>query len=390
MHPEYSDFKIDDSEIEQSLLNIDERVRTSTFAWKAQFSPQFIEALLSKYAPENCVAYDPFSGSGTVLHECARFGFGAIGTELNPAAYFMAKANELSNIDKPTRNQCLQSVEERICACVSKVNIQEHTKELFTDANELESSILSLLVVLCDFYNNEYSSELIMSKWQSLKETLLDLPFSEAPITAINCDARCVPEISSNSASIVITSPPYINVMNYHQQYRRSVEALGFNVLSFAKSEFGSNRANRANRFYTVVQYCIDMALSIKETSRIAKPGARLIYVVGKESTVLKTAFSNSEIIYRIFTEVFDFEPLLHQQRVFKNRYGKMIYEDILHFKNGEGCVKDEATIESLAKMIAVDMLREGLSQAIENELPESTLQLIAKAIEKTPDLQRS
>lgn len=39
---------------------------------------------------------------------------------------------------------------------------------------------------------------------------------------------------NSQLATLLITSPPYINVFNYHQKYRRSVEALGYDVLAIA------------------------------------------------------------------------------------------------------------------------------------------------------------
>ena len=45
-------------------------------------------------------------------------------------------------------------------------------------------------------------------------------------------------------------------------------------------------------------------------------------------------SFCNSELIYRIGTEVLGFDFILRQERAFKNRYGQIIYEDILHFSN--------------------------------------------------------
>lgn len=59
-----------------------------------------------------------------------------------------------------------------------------------------------------------------------------------------------------------------------------------------------------------------------------------MIYVVGRESSVLGYSFCNSELIYNIGKEIFDLKLLLRQERVFKNRYGQMIYEDIIHFEN--------------------------------------------------------
>ena len=69
----------------------------------------------------------------------------------------------------------------------------------------------------------------------------------------------CVNNINNDSIDFVITSPPYINVFNYHQNYRKSVEATGFNVLEVARSEIGSNRKFRSNRFLTVIQYALDI-----------------------------------------------------------------------------------------------------------------------------------
>lgn len=126
---------------------------------------------------------------------------------------------------------------------------------------------------------------------------------------------------NSQLATLLITSPPYINVFNYHQKYRRSVEALGYDVLAIAKNEFGSNRKNRGNRLLTVIQYCIDMALSFKEVIRTCRDGARMIYVVGRESNVLGYSFCNSRLIFEIATQIFEIPFLLRQERVFKNRF---------------------------------------------------------------------
>lgn len=68
---------IDRSEIEQSKLNIDIKTRSNLFAWNGQFSPQFIETLLSKYAADGFFAVDPFLGSVTTLYESARKGLSA-------------------------------------------------------------------------------------------------------------------------------------------------------------------------------------------------------------------------------------------------------------------------------------------------------------------------
>ena len=124
------------------------------------------------------------------------------------------------------------------------------------------------------------------------------------------------------------------------------------------RSEIGANRKHRGNRLYTVIQYCIDIALSLKEANRVCKNNARMIYVVGRESTVLGYTFCNSELVYNLGTQIFGFDFDIRQERVFKNRYGQMIYEDILHFVNNENHDISDEEIISQARGIAIEMLK--------------------------------
>ena len=80
---DFDEIPINREEISQSKLNIENKTRSNLFNWNGQFSPQFIEALLNKYAKDGMVIVDPFLGSGTVLAESARKGLEAYGTELN-------------------------------------------------------------------------------------------------------------------------------------------------------------------------------------------------------------------------------------------------------------------------------------------------------------------
>ena len=157
---------------------------------------------------------------------------------------------------------------------------------------------------------------------------------------------------------MVLTSPPYINVHNYHQQFRRSVEALGWDVLSIARSEIGSNRQNRGNRFLTVIQYSLDMALVLRELARVAKADVRFILVVGRESLVRGGRFFNGELVAEIAVRCVGLKMELRQERVFQNRYGVDIYEDILHFRSTKE-VPDQGFALATARHIAARALCE-------------------------------
>lgn len=364
----FNEIPIDRNEISQDELNIAEKKRSNLFAWNGQFSPQFIETLLSKYAEKDFFVVDPFLGSGTVLVECARKKMRAYGTELNVSAYSMAKIYELCNLLPQKRSLLLKETNQVIKNTINSTNsFGTLLKKNSTTKNTELKTILSLLVVLLDIYNNEISNDLVKNKFESLCKIIKDLPFTESQIRAENGDARNL-NLEDECADLLLTSPPYINVFNYHQKYRASVEALGVNVLSLAKSEFGSNRKHRSNRLFTVIQYCVDIALSIKEASRVLKNKSRLIYVVGRESSVLGYSFCNSELVYNLATSIFGLKCMLRQERVFRNRYGQMIYEDILHFENNKNNALPDEKIVAQAQLTAVNMLKTKLKQDNKNK----------------------
>ena len=299
----------------------------------------------------------------------------------------MAKIYELANKTITERTAIVSNIDSLLtevtdtCAILPIIT---NSIQLMHDTPVAD--VLSTLVVLLDLFNNELSIALMQKKWELLKRIILEVPVSDKEIKVDMGDARQL-NLTANTATLLITSPPYINVFNYHQKYRRSVEALGYDVLAIAKNEFGSNRKNRGNRLLTVIQYCIDMSLSLKEAVRVCQPNSRMIYVVGRESNVLGYSFCNSELIYNIATEIFELPFLLRQERVFKNRFGQMIFEDILHFENDKkNLLLDDEVIIERARSIATRMLKEKADM-----MPESkNIEFIFEAIEKAEKVNKS
>jgi DNA modification methylase len=376
-------------EVNQSLLNIADKKRSNLFAWNGQFSPQFVETLLDNFAIKGFTVADPFVGSGTVLHECARRGLSAKGVELNPSAYYMAKLYEFCNTAHDERNQIVRQINDIInSACVTNFPLKKICSEIESNDNVQVKNTLALIIILLDLFNNDFSVDLLTRKWCKIIEIISILPETPNEITAYLGDARSFP-IASDTVDLIITSPPYINVFNYHQKYRRSVEVLGYDVLKIARKEIGSNRKNRGNRLLTVIQYCVDMALAIREMVRICKRDSRIILVVGRESNVLSTSFCNSQLIYDIAHEIFDLPLILKQQRVFKNRYGQDIYEDILHFHNNdiEKKVKSLKNIREQAQQIALNALRFTVQT---EQISDELLPYFSSAIEKAEHIFES
>ncbi len=344
----YDEIPVDTSEIPQYRLNIENKKMSNPLPWKGQFSPELVQALLKRYSEPDMVVLDPFLGSGTVLLEAGRAGIAAYGTEINPAAVILARTYHYINIHREERKSILDNVEEALndafpivsligglSPSVSEDIVKEALVRLEREIHEpLEKILMQTLITLVDFYKSGISTEKVFREWNRLSKFILSLPFSMQRIEACHSDARNIP-LPGSSVNLVITSPPYINVHNYHQQYRASMESLQWNLLEVAKSEIGSNRKFRGNRFFTVVQFCLDIAQTISELHRVCTGDARIIFVMGRESNVRGTKIYNGEIVSEIADRVFGCRLVLRQERVFTNRFGRQIYEDILHFSPG-------------------------------------------------------
>ena len=113
-----------------------------------------------------------------------------------------------------------------------------------------------------------------------------------------------------------------------------------------------------------MIQYCLDMAGAMREAARVCREGARMIYVVGRESRIMGVPFCNSELIYDIGAEILGFNFEMRQERYFMNRFGQVIYEDILHFRNRKHGLMSDEDIAEYSRDIAVKMLAGKLKNA--------------------------
>lgn len=376
--------EIDKQEISQELLNINEKQKSNNFTWKGQFSPQFVTTILDVYAKKGDRVLDPFSGSGTVIAECILKKLNCTGVELNPAAYYMSAFYEIANLEIKQRNILFDNVGERV-KFVKDIKSLEKQLQYNSNYTDMEKNIFDLFVVLLDVSKYDVDNNRISRIWNNIVTLANSIPITDGKIKAIRGDIR-TSNIAENSIDLVFTSPPYLNVFNYHQNYRKSVELLGFDVLKIAKTEFGSNRKNRGNRYLTIIQYFIDMALTISKLSEFTKDRGRFIFVIGRTSKVLGIDFSNTDIIYRICKEIFGIPLCLRQERHYKNRFGQIIFEDILHFKNNKNSLSDDLIIEK-SKEIAKDYLERYYDACSVNF---KNMNLLKHAIEKIEKVEVS
>lgn len=334
--------------LSQERLDVVRKTRSNIFDWRGQFTPDFIEYLLCEFAKPGDVIADPFSGSGTVLLEATKLGNDCYGFEINPSAYFMSKFYEYSNYTKEGRDQLMaqlrdifgigiRDMQNCLKVYVEHPEYREAYKDLLDFAkycknitpNNLLPFIINVLF-LCERDKKLCLRDSLIKNFNALKAQLYNLPYSHNYISANWADARSINKTCNENVNLIITSPPYINVFNYHQNYRGIIECFDFDLLQVANSEIGSNRKNRQNRFKTVIQYAIDMGHVLQSCKQALVDNGIMIWVVGRTSNVRKVPFSNSSIVKDLIQKINGLELEDVYYRKFGNRYGEEIIEDIL------------------------------------------------------------
>ncbi|MCH9662411.1 MAG: hypothetical protein K0U66_01980 [Gammaproteobacteria bacterium] len=325
--------------LEQEKLDIKNKTRASILPWKGQFSPQLVEHLLDRYCPRHANVLDAFCGSGTVLYECANRDFAAAGIDINPAAIMLAKTSIVCSQNHSDRKYLAHKC-ELFAASVIKhaadqqsINCREAV-DVFGASNhtQIESTVLKSLLMLA-FKNARFAGRnTFVRSLNQITRSLEQVPYSKAKLAVEMGDSRQTP-FADNAFDYAVTSPPYINVTNYHQNYRPIIEALGFMPLSSAQAEIGANRKFRQNRFLTVVQYCMDMAMFLSEMARVLKRNGLITLVVGRVCSVQGVQFKNAELVADIAVDKLGGELADTQVRKFRNRYGELIYEEVLTIK---------------------------------------------------------
>lgn len=305
-------------------------------------------------------------GSGTTLIECGLLGTSALGTDINPAAVYGARTGEFMNRPHEERPRLLSRLCDRLREAArtdqgGAFGIADIVAGVRRDLSRLEMTALanSLMLALGPD-GKDTTAEVLFAAFQRYREICLALPWSSHSLSATEADARALP-LGSESTPLVVTSPPYVNVFNYHQHFRRAAEMLGHKPLDAARSEIGSNRKHRGNRFLTVVQYCLDMTDAFREIRRVMKPSGTVVVVVGRESNVRGCRFENGRALFCL-AAVSGLALETRMERVFTSRYGTRVYEDILVLKVTE----PRPWPESAARMVARIQLEKALSIAQE------------------------
>lgn len=223
------------------------------YKFTAGFSYKFVDIILEDYVGKNTIVYEPFAGCGTTLVECQKMGFHSVGNESQGLMCDIINAKLNWDIDGKICREYIDSILEKTLA-QSGLDLSAEYNDLLCglyDADTLRNLYLirDTIRLLGDskyelFLNLALSQTLhkaalhpiavpyisrskrlvnsgdATGKFRSIAlHMLADLemvPHRERMAEVYKADSRYMnPRIESNSCDLCITSPPYLNNLDY-------------------------------------------------------------------------------------------------------------------------------------------------------------------------------
>jgi len=322
---------------------------THTFhSYPARFIPQIPLTFIKLFTEEKETVLDPMCGCGTTLVEAFLNNRNSIGIDFNPLAALITKVkttlidendfryfNRKLAVMKRYLDLDYRRVDERINnlpnrkiskifnrVVISKLEAiretllevkEEGHKDLFDFGRVALSSTIWSLV---ENVNGIGVDTLFLKKVKSMQKELNIMAkiVKNVPEVKVICgDARKL-EVETNSIDLIVTSPPYVNALDYYRAHMYNMLWLGMDFDLFRKHEIGGHSHFIINRFRLLSEYLGDMLRSMIEMNRVLKENKLCVIVVGNSS--LEYELIESHKFFAEMGEKIGFKPI---KTIFRN-----------------------------------------------------------------------
>ena len=337
----------------------------------ARMAPSIIQRRL-KSGKSMCVV-DPMAGSGTTIVAARLYGHRALGFDTDPLALLIAKASSsdinpghlrrlaIHVLEDAQRRYRLLTTGTAYPKCADE-ETRAFIRFWFDEVNRRQLTALSASITSVHDTNDRAVLWCALSRMIITKEAGVSLamdvshsrphkvyrmapvkPFDKflsaidqilrasqfaseqsLPLAAVRRgDARKIP-LRAGSADLVITSPPYLNAIDYLRGHKLSLVWLGYqvgNLRELRSTNIGSERFNPSSgaapycqmaeklvpnfeKLPTrsqsmLIQYFFDMDCVLAEIGRILKTSGQAVIVVGN-STIRGIFINNSKMLTRL------------------------------------------------------------------------------------------
>jgi len=256
---------------------------THTFhPYPARFIPQIPSTFIKLFTEKGDTVFDPMCGCGTTLVEALLHNRNAIGNDLNPLAALISKVKTTLISEEEFRY-----FNEKLSPAVGMEGILKFLWELKEEGQQKLYDFGRVALSASIWSGKARNIETVFRrKVLSMQREMLAMAkaIKLVPEVRILCqDARKL-EVQSSSVDLIITSPPYVNALDYHRMHKESMLWLDMDFSTFKKNEIGKHSRFSGNRFRLLSCYLGDMLRCMIEMNRVLKEGKFCVIVIGDSS----------------------------------------------------------------------------------------------------------
>ncbi len=314
MHTQAALYEEIDLELSWSEAELPERERTKhvhrLHPYLGKYVPQLVEVFLQRYGRPGGLVWDPFAGSGTTLVEANAFGAPAAGCDISAFNCLLAAvktgvyeqelllADAGSVLEDGTHDPPPKVVSPYLRSWFAPQALAEllafrHriTGTAYPDLWRVVLSRAARSARLTRHFDLDFPSEPVRKEYFCHKHRRTCRPVEEAgkflrryvrdavsrvlafeavrhstEVTVVHGDARVLDP--PGPVDLVVTSPPYPGLIDYHEQHVYAFELLGLERRD--EEEIGRGAAG----------YCEALAEILGRARRVLSPGGRVVVVV--------------------------------------------------------------------------------------------------------------
>ncbi len=291
-------------------------------SYPARFIPQIPKTFIKLFTKKGDTVLDPFMGGGTTLVEALLNKRNGIGIDFNPLAHLIANLKtdllDSFNFENIKYNIETQEVSMNEINQLKDKLPKRKEKEYFHDdllkriVQIRKSSKLFSNPIICRLLDVSLSSAIFslidqngrkkeIVKWSAdrfyklfLKNIRLfakelihlknKVGNDKSKIEVIKGDSRKLNYIENKSVDLIVTSPPYVNALDYYRIHQYNMAVLDLDIKLFKDNEIGGHSHFINNRFRLLSEYLGDMGRTIIEMNRVLKRNKICVIVVGNSS----------------------------------------------------------------------------------------------------------
>ncbi len=359
-------------------------------SYPARFIPQIPRAFISLFTEEGATVLDPFCGCGTTLVESSLLNRHALGNDLNPLATLLTKVKTtpLSDVQLDKAKVLIATIKKRIeknnlteadlpmlpnrnlSALFSKEMLKELQviKKVIDEVQKEDSNLHNYLLIalsatiraIIESENGDNIAGIFERKINNMGCLMKEYRKNteDTNIKVITGDARKL-NIASNSVDLIVTSPPYVNALDYYRVHMYNMLWLGMDYNIFKLHEMGGHSHFLANRFRLLSEYLGDMLRAMIEMNRVLKKEKVCAIVVGNSSIDYELIKS-----YKHFIDMAKFIGFEHKKTIYRNidktsKYfvnGKIDDEYIVVLQKNDACQLSSNNEEFVAEIVKKEL----------------------------------